>query len=196
MSTPNPATTPWVPMWNLNGAIALTYFGAWVAGTYKDGDIVVYNGVAYMCVRPTSNPPAAWPRTPMPTQQLDRAINAANTAVTATTVAGANVVITGATLAYDGATTVEVSFATYAMAKGTTSIKVGVYDNGAQLGEIIHYLHTGIGPGFGRLQTTPAAGNHQFSIRAYVDAGQGFVYSGPGGSGQPVSAEMIVRRIV
>ena len=64
MSTPNPATTPWVPVWNLNGATPLNYRGAWAAGTYADGDIVVQNGIAYLCVRPTTNPPAPWPMAP------------------------------------------------------------------------------------------------------------------------------------
>ena len=30
------------------------------AANYKDGDIVVYNGVAYLCVRPTSAAPIGW----------------------------------------------------------------------------------------------------------------------------------------
>lgn len=60
MSTPNPASTEWVPLWNLNGGIDLRYRGDWAAGSYMDGDIVVYAGIAYMCVRPTSAVPAAW----------------------------------------------------------------------------------------------------------------------------------------
>lgn len=34
------------------GATDLSYKGDWVAGTYKDGDIVVYNGILYMCTKP------------------------------------------------------------------------------------------------------------------------------------------------
>lgn len=60
MSTPNPGTTPWVPMWNLNGGMDLRYNGAWQAGNYYDGDVVVYNGITYLCVRPTSQPPKVW----------------------------------------------------------------------------------------------------------------------------------------
>jgi hypothetical protein len=43
----------------------LNYDGDYTSGpTYKDGEIVVYNGVAYMCVVPTSSPPTAWPGAP------------------------------------------------------------------------------------------------------------------------------------
>lgn len=47
------------------GGAALTYLGDWSAATsYVDGDIVVYNGVPYMTVRPNLNSaPAAWPIT-------------------------------------------------------------------------------------------------------------------------------------
>lgn len=36
------------------------YDGDYAAGAFNDGDIVIQNGVAYLCVRPTSNPPVAW----------------------------------------------------------------------------------------------------------------------------------------
>jgi hypothetical protein len=40
----------------------LVYNGAYPANTpYTDGDIVVANGVAYMCVRPTAAAPTPWP---------------------------------------------------------------------------------------------------------------------------------------
>jgi|SRR5215467_1143237 len=64
MSTPNPAATDWVPIWALaNPAFSgdLVYKGAFAAGSYKDGDIVVSNGVTYICVRPTSATPVPWP---------------------------------------------------------------------------------------------------------------------------------------
>src|SRR5262245_25622217 len=42
----------------------LVYQGDFPAGTpYTDGEIVVYNGVAYMCVTPTSAAPTPWPGT-------------------------------------------------------------------------------------------------------------------------------------
>jgi hypothetical protein len=45
------------------GGADLSFDGDWVAGTYQDGDVVVYNGVAYLCVGgPTTAPPdpAIW----------------------------------------------------------------------------------------------------------------------------------------
>src|SRR5262249_13588708 len=43
----------------------LIYDGDFASGpTYKDGEIVVYNGVAYMCTMPTTNAPTAWPGSP------------------------------------------------------------------------------------------------------------------------------------
>jgi hypothetical protein len=44
------------------GATDLNYRGDWVAGTYNDGDIVVYNGVLYMCTQPgITATPGGWP---------------------------------------------------------------------------------------------------------------------------------------
>jgi len=40
------------------------YLGDWAAGSYKDGDMVVYNGITYLCVRDTSAAPTAWTVTP------------------------------------------------------------------------------------------------------------------------------------
>jgi hypothetical protein len=39
----------------------MSYNGDFVAGNYADGDIVVYNGIAYLCTKPTNASPAAWP---------------------------------------------------------------------------------------------------------------------------------------
>jgi hypothetical protein len=63
MSVPNPATTDWVP---IGGGLDLRYNGSWVAGTYTDGDIVIYNGIAYLAVRTTTQTPTAWPSLPSP----------------------------------------------------------------------------------------------------------------------------------
>jgi len=48
-------------MWSLNGGVTLAYLGAWAAGTYQPGQIVVDNGVEYMCVRTTTKRPTGWP---------------------------------------------------------------------------------------------------------------------------------------
>jgi hypothetical protein len=39
----------------------MVYNGDFAAGNFSDGDIVVYNGVAYVCTAPTSVAPTAWP---------------------------------------------------------------------------------------------------------------------------------------
>lgn len=59
-TTPAPGSTNWVPVWNLNGGMDIRYNGDWAAGSYTDGDIVMYNGVAYLCVRPTTAAPTPW----------------------------------------------------------------------------------------------------------------------------------------
>src|SRR5262245_16485484 len=60
---PCPASTDWVPVWGSpTTAVAadFRYLGDWVAGTYNDGDIVVYQGIAYLCVAPTNAAPVPW----------------------------------------------------------------------------------------------------------------------------------------
>ena len=56
--------TDYDTQWGTAGA-DLVYDGDYASGpTYKDGEIVVYNGIAYLCTMPTSSPPAAWPGGP------------------------------------------------------------------------------------------------------------------------------------
>jgi len=47
-------------MWSLDGGVAINYKGGWSAGTYNPGDIVVLNGIEYMCVRQTVKQPTPW----------------------------------------------------------------------------------------------------------------------------------------
>jgi hypothetical protein len=49
--------------WTTPAGADLVYDGDYPTGgpSYTDGDIVIQNEVAYMCVRPTSSPPAVWP---------------------------------------------------------------------------------------------------------------------------------------
>lgn len=57
--------TTWI---SASGAGAdLIYNGDFPANTpYTDGDVVIYNGIAYMCVTPTAAAPVAWPGGPTP----------------------------------------------------------------------------------------------------------------------------------
>lgn len=59
MSVPNPATTDWVPLGG--STVDLRYLGAWAAGSYVDGDVVIgSDNIAYLCVRPTTASPTSW----------------------------------------------------------------------------------------------------------------------------------------
>jgi hypothetical protein len=42
----------------------LHYLGAYAAGSFVEGDMVVYQGISYVCVRPTSAAPVQWPMPP------------------------------------------------------------------------------------------------------------------------------------
>ena len=59
LAVPDPATTHWVPV-GPGPLPDFRYRGDWAAGSYVDGDIVVYGGVTYLCVLPTSAAPVAW----------------------------------------------------------------------------------------------------------------------------------------
>lgn len=43
------------------GAVNLEYEGDWTARSWQEGDIAIHNGICYLCVRDTTNPPTAWP---------------------------------------------------------------------------------------------------------------------------------------
>ena len=66
-ATPNPATTNWVPV-GPGPMPDFRYRGDYVAATnYSDGDIAIYNGIAYLCVAPTSTAPVPWALLPVTT---------------------------------------------------------------------------------------------------------------------------------
>jgi Collagen triple helix repeat (20 copies) len=55
------SATNYDTIWAAAADVDLVYNGAFPANTpYTDGDIVVYQGQAYLCVRPTSSPPVPW----------------------------------------------------------------------------------------------------------------------------------------
>lgn len=74
------------PNWVALGqsAVAIDYIGAWAAGTpYKVGDVVVYQGVQYLAVNPSTGqtPPAAMAATPARLGTLATQITDWNTAL-------------------------------------------------------------------------------------------------------------------
>lgn len=65
-------------MWSLDGGVNQAYLGAWATGTYYPGQIVIDNGIEYMCVRQTTKRPTPWAMnqvasygTTLPTNPID-----------------------------------------------------------------------------------------------------------------------------
>lgn len=128
-------------------------------------------------------------------QELDYAqITASDTAITGLSSAAPTTVITGNPIICDGVTPLSIEFISYAILKGTTYIRIGVYMDGNSIGEVVHELNTAAGSAHGEMKYTPTSGSHTFSIRAYVDAGTGHVFSGIGGAGNPNPTHMRVKR--
>lgn len=64
MSTPDPATTKWVPLASPGGGV--DYIGTWAVGTtYKAGDVVRHLGIDYIAVNPSTGQTPV-PATPPP----------------------------------------------------------------------------------------------------------------------------------
>ena len=116
----------------------------------------------------------------------------AQTTVTATTEAAANVVVTAPALTFDGATPILVTFYSPFVrnpsAGGTTQIvlfdgatPIGimtqVWNSAAQSDVALHAVR----------RLTPSAGSHTYSARAFVTgSGSGQIFSNVGGAGLPV----------
>lgn len=102
-----------------------------------------------------------------------------NVSVTATTEGTANTVVTASAVSCDGATPVVIEFYTLQLAKGSTYIRLFLYDGAASVGMLAENLATG--PVVVQRKLTPSNASHTFSIRGSVDAGTGTVVGGAGG---------------
>ncbi len=115
----------------------------------------------------------------------------ADTAVTATTEAGATTIVTGNAVAYDGSTPVLIEF--YAPMILLPSVAgddftIVLYDGGSSIGKLSVALTPANSLGYpGALNVsrrlTPSNASHTYSIRAYGSRNDGHIYAGAGGSG-------------
>lgn len=116
-------------------------------------------------------------------------ITTATTNVTATSAATANTIITGTSLTFE-ATPLLIEVALSSADKGTNNIAIHVWEDSTDLGQVAFISATGRVPVYRKLRRTPSAAAHQYSVRAWVDAGTGHVYAGGGGAGTDTPAYM------
>jgi hypothetical protein len=184
LTTPAPGTTDWVPLGGL--AATFTYKGDWVAGSYNSGDIVIYNGVSYMCVRPTSAAPVAWPTAVLPGSEIAYVENPNQ--VTATGAAAE--LLNSGNVTYDG-TPIMIEFYCPEVGNVAASFQtIALLYDGATpvVGQYIALLGMAgttpiFAPMFARRKLTPSAGLHNYRILVLVTSGPNIGYiGGPNGA--------------
>lgn len=187
-SGPNPLTTDWVPL--AGQPVSLAYKGDWAAGTYYDGDIVVYQGIVYECVGgPTAvaPDPSVWGASQFGFgRELAYAEKTSVTNVTTTSTVPGDTVVTAPSITLDGVTTIIIELdAPYLQAPNTGSIYALLYEDSTQLGLVGVSSPPGTGVKFnGKRRRTPSAGAHVYSFRSYVSGGTGGAVGGDvGGPG-------------
>lgn len=186
----------------------LSYKGDYAGATaYQDGDVVVYNGVTYLCVGgPTSLPPdpAPWGTAGLALSQVGDELAYAeivgNLTGTQTTDATAGTVLTLPTITLDGATPIVIDVAIPLIQHSALSyVIVSLWDGAAQVGRIgsIYAPSAGNGESFyERLRLTPAAGTHSYTIRVHGgSAGTWTVVAGGGGAGNYLVASARISRV-
>lgn len=107
----------------------------------------------------------------------------ANTNITATTEATANTVVTAGSITSDGVTPLWITVSSPRVDIGTTQIRLLVEEDGVVLGWAGQAINVTQSPFQRTIRRVPAAGNHVYSFRAFVDGGTGVVAGGPGGAG-------------
>jgi hypothetical protein len=171
MSTPNPATTPWIPMWSL---------GQDAIPNNQKGQP---NGVATLDATglvPISQLPAAGAGS-----QLDYAqITTSTAAITVSTEATAAAVITGNSVSYDGSK-VKIEFYCNVMSTQVQATFVVLRD-ATVVGQatFMNYANNASSAYLAEMFDTPAAGAHTYAVKVFTVAGNSVtVKAGPGGSG-------------
>jgi hypothetical protein len=179
------------------GSVDLDYNGSWAAGSYTDGDIVIYNGVAYMCVRPTSATPTAWP-TPAILAYAERTTNLGLTT-------SRQDVLASPTTVYSGTPVIVEFFSPRvvgpANVNGTAVLEL--WDGSTEYGRIAEVGFGAWGSGnlsvavpvLVRRRITPSAGSHTFKIVGLTTTSTGTVGAGAGGSAVLVPAYIRIEAV-
>lgn len=108
--------------------------------------------------------------------------------VGATTEAGATTVVTAGAITFDGSTVVMIESFLPSANRGTTYIKLCLYDGSSSIGLFVDTVSSASGNAPSetinlRRRLTPSNAAHTYSIRAFVDAGTGSIQAGAGGVG-------------
>jgi len=174
-------------------AADLYYLGDWVAGTYKEGDIVVYNGVAYMAVRQTTQTPVPWGTPPYgnpPGYEFGYDQITAAVTVSSTTEASGTTVIACAAHTFDGAAVIAEFFSQNVLpaAAANALVVIGLFEGATQIGRFGLVQSPNIASGiqvpfYGRLRLTPSAASHTYTVTAWQSGGSGTIQAGAGGAG-------------
>ena len=186
-----PTSTPWVPVW---GGAGLAYKGDWAAGTFVDGDVVVKDGIAYLCVGgPTAlaPDPAPWGNAAVSLigDELAYTELTGGVPITATTRASAVDVLPAQSVTVDGTTPIMVEFFApiFQGPAATNWIYLNLWIDGVDVGSIAqHYAAASSTlPIFVARRLMPAAGTHTFQFKVWGAASGGQVL---GGTGAPAAA--------
>jgi len=177
------------------GGADLSYDGDWAAGTYQDGDVVVKDGIAYLCVGgPTAVRPDIVPwggavaNRPAGELAYVEYTGGAIT-VTPSTDATGQTILTLPAITSDGATPVIVEFycprATPASVAGALVV-VSLWEGATQIGRIAvagsPAANVTIVPIHGRYRFTPAAGTHTYTFKAHQGGGNATLQGDAGGT--------------
>jgi hypothetical protein len=130
-----------------------------------------------------------------PGYQWDYKQITSNATTTATTAATATTIVAGNAVTYDG-TPVLVEFSCPESIRGTTHITYVLYDGATQLGNFGKHDGGALGmPTKLETQTTPSAGSHTYTVKAFVDAGTGTASAGNGAAGNLVPCFVRVTKV-
>lgn len=120
-----------------------------------------------------------------PGYEFSRVEYTAAVPITATSGAAADLVVSSGAVVYDGSTLVKIEFFSPNVTRGSSYIRVVLYDGATQLGIMGAIDSTSVANPMNLVRfLTPSAASHTYHIKAYVDGGaSGNVQGGNGASG-------------